>query len=73
MPITGIQGFDRSIHEARVWLSEIGEALGKSRSPMVDHGLRGVLVALRDRLPVEETLDLASRMPLSIRGVFVGG
>ena len=71
MSITGLDGLDRSIHETNAWLNEIAELMGDARKTAAYHALRGVLFALRDRLPVEEVFDLSSQLPLLVRGVFL--
>lgn len=71
MSITGLDGLDRSIHETNAWLKEIGEVMEDTRKRAAYHALRGVLFALRDRLPVEEVFDLSAQLPLLVRGVFL--
>jgi len=71
MSITGLDGLDRSIHETNAWLKEIAEVMGDARNIAAYHALRGVLFALRDRLPVEEVFDLSAQLPLLVRGVFL--
>lgn len=70
MSATDIPGFARSVHQTHIWLRDICEALDDPRRQMAYHALRGVLFALRDRLPVGEVFDLSSQLPLLIRGVF---
>lgn len=70
MSATEIPGFARSLHQTHVWLRDICEALDDPRRPMAYHALRGVLFALRDRLPVGEVFDLSAQLPLLIRGIF---
>jgi len=71
MSITGLDGLDRSIRETNAWLKEIAEVMGDARNIAAYHALRGVLFALRDRLPVEEVFDLSAQLPLLVRGVFL--
>lgn len=73
MSTTGIQGFDRSRHETNVWLRDISNAIEDERRAMAYHALRGVLFALRDRLPPGELFDLSAQLPLLIRGVLFEG
>jgi len=70
MSTTEIPGFARSLHQTHVWLRDICEALDDPRRQMAYHALRGVLFALRDRLPVGEVFDLSAQLPLLIRGIF---
>lgn len=64
---------DRTLQETHVWLNDIADAIGDPRREMAYHALRGVLFALRDRLPVNEVFDLSAQLPLLIRGVFFEG
>lgn len=40
---------------------------------MAYHALRGVLFALRDRLTVEEAVQLSAQFPTFVRGIFLEG
>ena len=60
---------DRTLHETHNWLNDIAEAIGDPRREMAYHALRGVLFALRDRLPVNEVFDLSAQLPLLVRGI----
>jgi uncharacterized protein (DUF2267 family) len=46
------------------------EELGWDDPQRTYHGLRAVLHALRDRLPLGEVGDLSAQLPMLIRGVF---
>ncbi|HHP7238684.1 DUF2267 domain-containing protein [Longibacter sp.] len=45
-------------------------AMGDGRRRAAYHALRGAILVLRDRPPVEDGLDLSSQLPLLIRGLF---
>lgn len=66
-------GLRRTVHETSTWLKRIAEELGSDDKQHAYHALRGVLFAIRDRLPVEEALDLSAQLPTLIRGVFFEG
>lgn len=68
-----VPGLNRTIHETNTWLSEVGDAIGSENAQVAYHALRGTLFALRDRLPVEEAVDLAAQLPALIRGVYFEG
>jgi uncharacterized protein (DUF2267 family) len=72
MSATGLEVFDKTLHATNVWLKEIGEGLGTDRQRSYE-ALRAVLFAMRDRLPVDEAADLASQLPMLIRGIFYEG
>ncbi|WP_084965483.1 DUF2267 domain-containing protein [Thermoactinospora rubra] len=72
MAETGYAPFNRTVDKTNRVLREIEEAHGWAR----DHSytaLRAVLHALRDRLTVEESAQLAAQLPLLIRGVYFDG
>lgn len=66
-------GLRRTVHATSEWLKRIAEEMGHGDKQVAYHGLRGVLFALRDRLPVEEAVDLSAQLPTLIRGVFFEG
>lgn len=73
MPELGLDIFDKTIHETNTWLGEIAEAMNHPDRQVAYHALRGVLSALRDRLPIEEAHHLAAQLPTLIRGVYFEG
>jgi uncharacterized protein (DUF2267 family) len=68
-----VPGLNRTIHETNNWLTEIADEIGQPDAQVAYHALRGVLFATRDRLTVEEALDLAAQLPALIRGVYFEG
>lgn len=73
MAETGHRGFDRTVQETNTWLHEISDEMEDPRSSVAYHALRGVLFALRDRLPPDEVFDLSAQLPLLVRGLFFEG
>ena len=73
MTTTGLQGFDRSLQKTNIWLNEISDAMEDERREMAYHALRGVLFALRDRLPPFEVFNLSAQVPLIVRGILFEG
>jgi uncharacterized protein (DUF2267 family) len=69
MPQT-ISTFDAAVHDAHLWVNEVGSELHLDDRRVALHVLRGVLHALRNRLPVEVTANLSAQLPLLIRGIF---
>ena len=55
------------------WLKELRDKGELADETAAYHVLRAVLHQLRDRLTVEETVDLAAQMPLIVRGLFFEG
>ncbi len=67
-----IPALEPAIHKTNVWLEELAEEMNGD----YDHaykGLRASLHALRDRLTIEESSDLAAQLPLIIRGTYYEG
>ncbi len=73
MGVTGLDAFDTTIHESNVWLKDIMEEEGWKDRHRAYTALRAVLHLLRDRLPVDEAAQLASELPMLIRGIFYEG
>lgn len=73
MTITGLDVFDRSIHKANDWLKDIMYEMGWEDRHRAYLALRATLQALRDRLSVNEAVQLGAQLPLLIRGVYYDG
>jgi uncharacterized protein (DUF2267 family) len=72
MSVTGLEVFDDTVQKTNIWLKEIEAEIGPDRHRAYV-ALRGVLHALRDRLPPAEALDLASQLPMLVRGLYGEG
>lgn len=66
-------GLRRTVHVTSEWLKRIADEMGHGDKQAAYHALRGVLFAIRDRLPVEEVMDFSAQLPVLIRGVFFEG
>jgi len=74
MSLTGLASFDSTVHLTNAWLGEICDELGwGSDRGRAYQGLRAVLHALRDRLPMGEVADLSAQLPLLVRGIYFEG
>jgi uncharacterized protein (DUF2267 family) len=75
MAETGLASFDTTLEKTNHVLKEIERAYGwpKERRNQSYDALRGVLHAVRDRLPVEETAQLAAQLPMLVRGIYYEG
>jgi uncharacterized protein (DUF2267 family) len=67
--VTGLSVFDETVHKTNTWLKEIGHELGVDRHDAYQV-LRAVLHCLRDRLPINETAQLADQLPMLVRGIY---
>ncbi|HEY2669647.1 MAG TPA: DUF2267 domain-containing protein [Rugosimonospora sp.] len=72
---TGYAAFDTTIEKANHILHDIEQAYGwpKDRRNQSYAALRTVLHALRDRLPVAESAQLAGQLPMLVRGIYYEG
>lgn len=65
--------FDSTLKTTNEWLHELNQTLGRDDSQQAYRILRAVLMALRDRLTVEEATDLGAQLPMLVRGVYYEG
>jgi uncharacterized protein (DUF2267 family) len=65
--------FQRTIQLSQEWLTDVMVELATDDRELAYAALRGVLHALRDRLPVQETLDLSAQLPMLVRGMYFEG
>lgn len=75
MSTTGLPVFDSTVDKTNRLLNEIEERYGwpSDRRVQSYSALRIVLHALRDRLTVEESVDLAAQLPMLLRGLYYEG
>lgn len=75
MSNSGFAEFDTTIQKTNELLKEIETAFSwpENRRNQSYAALRAVLHALRDRLPVEETVQLGTQLPMLIRGMYYEG
>ncbi len=73
MPSADLGVFDKTIEKTNAWLDDVEVAMGWDDRHKAYIALRAVLHALRDRLPPDETVDLAAQLPMLVRGFFFEG
>jgi uncharacterized protein (DUF2267 family) len=73
MTTAHLDAIDRSVEKTYVWLKDLADELGVKDQRHAFRVLRAFLHALRDRLSVDETAQLAAQLPIFIRGVFYEG
>ena len=73
MPTTHPTIIDRSVEKTNVWLRDLCEELQSDDRQYAYHVLRGFLHALRDRIPIDESAQLAAQLPVLIRGIYYEG
>ena len=65
--------FGRTVQKTNEWLGELRGDLGWDDQHQAYAGLRAVLHALRDRLTVEEAVELGAQLPMLVRGFYYEG
>lgn len=74
MSAHGVETFDSTLQKTHIWINDIQEELGwKDEQHRAYLGLRTVLHALRDRLPIEEVAQLSAQLPMLVRGFYYEG
>jgi uncharacterized protein (DUF2267 family) len=68
-----IAAFQSTLQTTNEWLNELTAEIGRDDSQQAYRVLRAVLVALRDRLTVEEATDFGAQLPMLIRGFYYEG
>jgi uncharacterized protein (DUF2267 family) len=71
--ITGLDSLDTTLHKTNEWLGDVMDAIGTSDRRKAYGVLRGVLHALRDRLPVPSVAGLGAQLPVLVRGIYYDG
>lgn len=67
--------FETSLEKTNLMLKDIEEAYGwsKDRRHQSYAAMRTVLHLLRDRLPVQESVEFSAQLPVLVRGVYFEG
>lgn len=73
MSAVGSNQFDAILHKTNEWLRDVMQELDWDDRHRAYHALRAVLHTLRDRLSLEEAVDLAAQLPVLIRGMYYEG
>jgi uncharacterized protein (DUF2267 family) len=73
MSATDIAAFRSTLQTTNDWLNQLQAELGRDDPQQAYRTLRAVLMALRDRLTVEEATDFAAQLPTWIRGFYYEG
>lgn len=73
MSPTGVRNLDRAVHRASEWLNELDGKFGWNDKQKSYRACRAVLHVLRDRLPLEEAVQLGAQLPMVLRGLYYEG
>ena len=64
---------DRSVEQAHIWINDVADEFGTDDHQLAYRILRAFLHAVRDRITVEESVQLAAQLPTLIRGIYYEG
>ena len=73
MAQTGLESFDRTLHETHVWLRDVMDEMGVEDRHRAYRMLKAVLHTLRDRLTPVEAAQFAAQLPMLVRGFYFEG
>lgn len=74
MSNTGLEVFDSTLQKTHILLDDIMQEMRWNNERQRAYlALRSVLHALRDRLTMEEALDLGAQLPMLVRGFYYEG
>ncbi|MEC4894463.1 MAG: DUF2267 domain-containing protein [Oscillatoria sp. PMC 1051.18] len=69
MSATGLSVFDETVQKTNIFVNEVAKELNLDKDKAF-RGLRIVLHKLRDRIPVNEAVDLGSQLPIFLAGFY---
>jgi uncharacterized protein (DUF2267 family) len=64
---------ERSVEQAHIWIKDVADEYGTDNKQEAYRILRAFLHAVRDRVTVEESAQLAAQLPLLVRGIYFEG
>ncbi len=70
MSATGLTVFDRTLQKTNQFINDVGTKIGIEDKHVVFVGIRAVFKSLRDRLPVEEAVQLGAQLPILLAGFY---
>ncbi|MFH0925660.1 MAG: DUF2267 domain-containing protein [bacterium] len=73
MGMTGLRSLDQSLITTKEWLNDLKQELCLEDEQDAYVIMRAVIHALRDRLPIDEAVDLGAQLPMLLRGVYYDG
>ncbi|EKD42340.1 MAG: hypothetical protein ACD_73C00197G0001, partial [uncultured bacterium] len=65
--------FSKTLCKSELWIHDLMKNLGWGDEQKTVIALKSVLHALRDHLPLQETVDLGSQLPMLLRGLYYEG
>jgi uncharacterized protein (DUF2267 family) len=68
-----LEGIETTVQKTHEWVKEVMAAIGADDAGVAYRTLRAVLHALRDRLSIDEVVQLGAQLPMLIRGLYYEG
>ena len=65
--------FEQTLQTSKLWIDDVRGALGDCDEHQAHHALCATLQTLRDRLPVNEAVQLGAQLPVLLRGLYYEG
>ncbi|OFX00384.1 MAG: hypothetical protein A3D94_22330 [Alphaproteobacteria bacterium RIFCSPHIGHO2_12_FULL_66_14] len=73
MSATGLEVFDKTLHESNHWVRLMMVELGTDSRRAAFGVLRGTLHAMRDRIGPENAVHFGAQLPMLLRGAYYEG
>lgn len=73
MAMSNVSSLNETVQKTQVWLKSLKEDGQFASEQQAYSALRAVLHSLRDRLTVDEATDVASQLPMLVRGFYYEG
>lgn len=70
---TEVETFTNTLAKTHIWLKEIMDDMGWREQHAAYLALKGVLHSIRDRLPINEVVQLGAQLPMLVRGLYYEG
>jgi uncharacterized protein (DUF2267 family) len=73
MSDNGLTAFDRTLEKTHQFINDVSAAINVEDKHVTFMGIKAVLHALRDRIPLEEAVQLGSQFPILLAGFYYQG
>ena len=73
MSANGLAVFDRTLEKTHQFINDVAKQLSVEDKHTVFIGIKAVLHALRDRIPLEEAAQLGAQFPVMLAGFYYQG
>ncbi|MGL5076363.1 MAG: DUF2267 domain-containing protein, partial [Waterburya sp.] len=73
MSANGLTAFDRTLEKTNQFVNDVAQKTNIEDRHTVFIGIKAVLHSLRDRIPLEEAVQLGSQFPVLLAGFYYQG